>query len=296
MAVRRADAVVWGDLTLLTLRGVLGASIDATSARSAEKGRELMRARRHALSIAVVIAAMALLGVAGAAHAAFPDFTGCTATNFEQAGCLDIQNRVGTNIEIKGFNVPLGESLEIRGTLRGDGTFTPLFVPPAGTNGFFARAVPVPGGLLGIECIPGNTVLAITELAGSASEIRLNILTHDITIPVKVRLVNLLLGMDCHIGTTSRPVVLNLTPGTTSPPPPNRPITGSRGTESGFGRGPMYTGAVNVDNSFAVPGATECGLGLGLINSLVNLRLRLPSAAGNNAAIVHSDVAIRTVP
>ena len=252
-----------------------------------------MRAHRHALSIAAVIAAMALFGVAGTAQAVFPNFAGCTATNFEFDACLDIQNRAGTNINIKGFNVPLGESLEIRGTLRGNGTFTPLFVPPTGTNGFFARAVPVPGGLLGIEWIPGNSVLAITELAGPASAIRLNIITHDITIPIKVRLVNVLLGMDCHIGTNSRPVVLNLTSGTTSPLPPNTPISGSRGTEEGFERGLIFRGGINVDNSFAVPGATECGLGLGLINSLVNLRLRLPSAAGNNSTTVYNDVALR---
>ncbi len=253
-----------------------------------------MRARRHVLSIAAVIASMALLGVAGSAHAAFPDFSGCNATNFEQESCLDIQNRRGTNIEIKGFNVPLGESLEIRGTLRGNGTVIPLFVPPAGTNGFFARAVPVPGGLLGIEWIPGNSVLAITELAGSASAIRLNLATHELNVPVKVRLVNVLLGMDCHIGTNSNPVVLNLTPGTTSPPPPNRPITGNPGTEESNGRALIFRGAVNVENSFAVPGATECGLGLGLINSLVNLRLRLPSAAGNNSTVVYNDVALKT--
>jgi hypothetical protein len=296
MAVRRADAVVWGELAVLTLRGVLDASVDDVRAERGERQRKLMRARRHVLSIAAVIASMALLGIAGSAHAAFPDFTGCTATNFEQDACLDIQNRVGTAINIKGFNVPLGESLEIRGTLRGNGTFTPLFVPPAGTTGVFARPVPVPGGIFGIEWLPGNTVLAITELAGSPSAIRLNIVTHDVTIPIKVRLVNLLLGMDCHIGTSSRPVVLNLTPGTTSPPPPNTPISGSPGTEEGFERGIIFRGAVNVENSFAVPGATECGLGLGLINSLVNLRLRLPSAAGNNSAIVHNDVALRLAP
>jgi hypothetical protein len=237
---------------------------------------------------------MALLGVAGSAQAAFPDFTGCSASNFEQESCLDIQNRRGTNIVIKGFNVPLGESLEIRGTLRGNGTFIPLFVPPAGTNGFFARAVPVPGGLLGIEWLPGNSVLAITELAGPASAIRLNLATHVLTVPVKVRLVNLLLGMDCHIGTNSNPVTLNLTPGTTSPPPPNTPISGNPGIEESNGRAVIFRGAVNVENSFAVPGATECGLGLGLINSLVNLRLRLPSAAGNNSTTVYNDVALKT--
>jgi hypothetical protein len=251
-----------------------------------------MRARRHALAIAATIAAMALLGVAGSAHAVFPNFSGCTASNTERELCLDIQNRPGTRINIKGFDVPLGESLEIRGMIFSNETEIPDFVPPTGTNGFFGRPVPVPGGLLGIEWLPGNSVLAITELAGPASSIKLNTSTNSIRIPIKVRLVNLLLGMDCHIGTNSRPVVLNLITGTTSPPPPNTPISGRRGRIAITERAIIYTGNVNVENSFAVPGATECGLGLGLINSLVNLRLQLPSAAGNNSTVVNNDVAL----
>jgi hypothetical protein len=51
-------------------------------------------------------------------------------------------------------------------------------------------------------------------------------------------------------------------------------------------------GATSVDNAFAVPGASGCGL-LGIVDPLVNLRLRLPSAAGNNAMIVRSNVAFQ---
>lgn len=244
------------------------------------------------MAIAAIIAAIALLGVAGSANAVFPNFSGCTATDLQREACVDIQNR-SANLRIKDFNVPLGESLEIRGMLREDGAGGLLFVPPTGTNGFFARAVPVPGGIFGIEWIPGNTVLAITELAGPASAIRINIVTQTISLPIKVRLVNLLLGMDCHIGTNRNPVPLNLITGTTSPPPPNTPISGRLGTFTFTPRGGIIiTDNLNVENSFAVPGATECGFGLGLINSLVNLRLRLPSAAGNNAIEIHNDVAL----
>jgi hypothetical protein len=234
-----------------------------------------------------------LLAAGGVARATFPDFTGCTSTTLEGEACIDIQSRSG-NLNIKGFNVPLHESLEIRGMLRATGPFEAVFVPPAGTNGFFSRPVLVPGGLLGIEWLPGNSVLAITELAGPASAININILTGSITIPVKVRLENLLLGMECHIGTNSHPVVLNLITGTTSPPPPNTPITGVRGRMSPLPeeRGVQVIGGVNVENSFAVPAATECGFGLGLINALVDLKLQLPSAAGNNSVELHNDVAL----
>lgn len=248
-----------------------------------------MRSRKLALALAAVLVMAAFGG--GTAQAAFPDFTGCTATDISREACIHIKNRSG-NLNIKGFNVPLGESLEIRGTIRPDGMGGNLFTPPPGTTGFFARTVPVPGGLLGIEWIPGNSVLAITELAGSPSAIKIDTGSLGIRIPIKVRLVNVLLGMNCHIGTTSRPVVLNLITGTTSPPPPNRPISGRPGTVSSSGRAAIISGNLNVENSFAVPGATECGLGLGLINSLVNLKLRLPSAAGNNSTDIINDVAL----
>jgi hypothetical protein len=250
-----------------------------------------MRSRKLARALAATLAIAALVGGAQAAQAAFPNFSGCTATDISREACIDIQNRSGA-LNIRGFNVPLGESLEIRGKITPEAGGGNLFTPPSGTTGFFATPVPVPGGLLGIEWIPGNSVLALTELAGSPSAIRIDTGSLGVRIPIKVRLVNLLLGMDCHIGTTSRPVVLNLITGTTSPPPPNRPISGRVGEQSFTERAILIRGNLNVENSFAVPGATECGLGLGLINSLVNLKLGLPSAAGNNSAQIVNDVAL----
>lgn len=255
----------------------------------------MMRSPRYRVVVAAVVAAMALMVGAGAAQAAFPDFTGCTSRTPETGVCLDIQQRSG-NLNINGFNVPLHETLEIRGTLIPNGTERPLFQAPAGSTGFIGRTERVPGGLLGIEWIPGNTVLAITELAGSPSAIRLEGNDFSVRIPVKVRLVNLLLGMDCHIGTNSRPVSLNLTTGTTSPPAPNRPISGRIGTSGEIPGGLTLVGNSHVENSFSVPGATECGLGLGLINSLVNLRLGLPSAAGRNSVVLNSDIALAVRP
>jgi hypothetical protein len=249
-----------------------------------------MRSRKLGLALAAALVTMALIGGTQAAQAVFPNFSGCSARNIEREACIDIQNRSG-NLRIKGFNVPLGESLEIRGTLRPEAGGRNVFSAPTGTNGFFATPVPVPGGLLGIEWIPGNTVLAITELAGSPSDIHIETGDLSVRIPIRVRLVNLLLGMDCHIGTNSRPVNLNLITGTTSPPAPNRPISGRVGETSATERAILIRGNLNVENSFAVPGATECGLGLGLINALVNLRLGLPSAAGNNSIEVVNDVA-----
>src|SRR5689334_24937372 len=113
------------------------------------KAERSMRSRKLTLALASALATMAIGLGAQAASAAFPDFSGCRATNYATEACVDIQNRSG-NLNIKGFNVPLGESLEIRGTLREEAGGAPLFVPPTGTTGFFARTVPVPGGIFGI--------------------------------------------------------------------------------------------------------------------------------------------------
>ncbi len=246
---------------------------------------------RMRLAALLVVGASALF--ASSASAAFPNFSGCPRENSSVVDCFDAQSVTGS-LEIKGFTVPLGESLEIRGGLAEDGSGIPVFVPPAGTNGFFARPIRIPGGLLGIEFpIPGNAVLAIAQLAGSPSAIRIGfgIPVSTLSLPVKVKLENPILGGDCSIGTNSHPANVTLTTGTTSPPAPNRPISGSIG-ELRFEEGILeLLGARFVDNAFAVPGASGCGL-LGIANPLVDLKLQIPSAGGNNAMIVTNNVAL----
>lgn len=233
------------------------------------------------------------LGMSGTAMAAFPDFTGCPFSPGASGSCLDIQSPSGS-MTIKGFYVPLPNAFEIRGGVDflPDGSVS--FVPARGTNGFFARSVNVPGGLLGIDLpIPGNQVSATAELAGTASSIRLDFSNLGISLPIKLRLSNPLIGGNCHIGTNADPAYLNLITGTTSPPAPNRPISGAIGTQEDY---PTYTvlrGNLNVDNSFRVPRAYNCGIGLGLIDSVVNAKLKLPSAAGNNEMRITNNLALK---
>lgn len=248
-----------------------------------------MTMRKHLVALLVLGASFLF---ASSASAAFPNFSDCPRSNPEVFTCIDIQSVTGS-LEIKGFTVPLGESLEIRGGINQE---TRRFIPPTGTNGFFSRTIRIPGGILGIEFpIPGNAVDAIAQLAGSPSAIviDLEIPVTTIRLPVKVKLDNPILGSSCYIGSNSNPTNVNLTTGTTSPPPPNTPISGSIGTPSIGGEPPVLTltGATSVDNAFPVPGASGCGL-FGIVNPLVNLRLRLPSAAGNNTMIVRNNVAI----
>ncbi len=148
----------------------------------------------------------------------------------------------------------------------------------------------VPGGLLGIEGL-GGEVTATAELVGPVELNGANLLERKgtaVSLPLKVKLDNPLLLNRCFIGSESQPVNPLLTTGTTSPPGPNKPISGSIGKFS-FAAGQRITivPASLVDNAFTVPGANGCGLLPLLIDPLVDLISGVPAAAGHNAAIMN---------
>jgi hypothetical protein len=139
-------------------------------------------------------------------------------------------------------------------------------------------------------------VAAVTELAKPASSIGIstdNLLNEEgtaLSLPTRVKLENTFLGSECYIGSSTNPVTLNLTTGTTSPPAPNKPISGKLGEVSFLeSEGLGYTQVTNttlVDNSFAAPKASGCGgIFSILIDPLVDSKLGLESKAGNNTAI-----------
>jgi hypothetical protein len=204
------------------------------------------------------------------------------------------------------------------------------FVEAADGNTLSKTPQTVPGGLLGIKCeeIKGegplekgarklceevvksklNTVTATTELALPAPPATLSsiFLSEDsllepvlyevygipaFALPVKVKLENPLLGNECYIGSSTEPVVIKLTTGTTKPPPPNKPITGKVGELSSRAEGRILVIKHNslVDNLFAVPAAKGCGGKAfeAFIDPVVNAKLGLPSPAGNNTAILN---------
>lgn len=236
----------------------------------------------------------ALTGTAATASAAYPDFSDCPRAQVVGGICVHIQSRNGY-MDIKGFRVPIGESFQIRGGIKSVGDTTE-FVAPRGTNGVFSKPIQIPGGILGINFpLPGNAVTATAQLAGPASSIRLDINTASVQMPLKLKLSNPIIGSGCQIGSDANPVRVNLIVGTTSPPAPNRPISGVLGeqTYNEAQEALVFLGDRNVDNSFSIPGASGCGINLGLINSLINLKLKLPSAGGNNALVIDNDLAFR---
>jgi hypothetical protein len=114
-----------------------------------------------------------------------------------------------------------------------------------------------------------------------------------LSLPVKVKLENPLLGGACYIGSETSPVTLNLTSGKTAPPPPNEPISGKVGhfefkDEFEFVE---ITNNTLVDNAFAAPQATGCGgLLAPVLDPVIDAKLGLPSAAGHNTAIQNNTI------
>lgn len=249
-----------------------------------------MRMMRKLLLLgALVVGAFAALG--GTAMAQAP------ARGFEIFRACPNRPEVTTCIksDTKGGSLTLGSqrtTINKTQTVSGGVTDTGEIVFNAG-GGMTGDAIDVPGGLAGLTGISeiiiniltlgANRVQARPELVGTPT------LFPTFTLPIRVSLRNPFLTSTCGIGSRTSPITLNLTTMTTSPPPPNRPISG---IENPFGPDPanpaifMMRDNRYVDNAFAAPGAAGCDLlGFGLINGLVNSRAGLPSAAGRNEAI-----------
>jgi len=212
--------------------------------------------------------------------------------------------------------VPLTKPTTLQGgIIANEETGAETFVEAADGNTLSKTPQTVPGGLLKIvapeffgeplskifnEFInKGITgVTATTELVATPSISRTKLLEASgtaLTLPTRVHLENSFLGPKCYIGSKAKPVTVEFTTGTTSPPAPNKPITGSVGELEFKDEFTLIIIKKNslVNNSFAAPGAEGCGsqilfgLFTGLIDSAVNSQLGLPSAAGHNTAILN---------
>jgi len=254
------------------------------------------------LPIAGAVAACAAVFAGGAAAATpaagYEEFTTCPTRTVNTTIRFCISSVVTSgHLQIGSKDTPITDPI----TLIGATTTTGGFV----LGSFDGGRQTVPGGLIGITgldtLLGGLTgdllkVYARTELAGTPSNPALD----PVNLPIKIKLENPLIGDNCYIGSDTNPVNLQLTRGTTSPPPPNSPITGHDATNVFSDPLLPFITRENdirlVDNAFAAPAASGCRLNLGLlhisIDALVNLQSGLPSAAGTNETIQNGDAAV----
>jgi hypothetical protein len=278
------------------------------------------RARVKLLAVlALLVASVAALSVASPAfatpkgeYAVFADCPLTTATI-----CIHANTESGEFVVGK-KTVPIEKTITLQGGLNETETG---FVFVGAKDGNTLTKVPqkVPGGLAGlVNCneIKGSGLLekaeratcegifengltgvtATTELAAPASSIQISLgallggVGTALQLPVKVHLENPLFGSSCYVGSNAAPIVLPLTTGTTSPPPPNKPIKGNVGELTFNEEGTILTVLKNslVNNSFAAPATNGCGgIFEFLIGPIVNSSLGVPSTAGHNTAILN---------
>ena len=247
---------------------------------------------RRLLGSLVAAVAVIVAVVAPAAHGATPApgferFAGCPspAENPKVVACVT-STITGGNFKMGTKNVPISKPMTLSGGVEANGN-----VSANAKGGLTPVQQQVPGGVIGITGldwlvnfldIDSLQLFAQTEIAGVP-----NIGEAAITLPIRVKLINPVLGNNCYVGSFTNPIVLKLITATTNPPPPNKPITGKPFEFSFKEEVVIGKNGELVDNSFAAPGATGCQLTLfGFIpisiNGLVNSQSGLPSPAGNN--------------
>jgi hypothetical protein len=255
---------------------------------------------RRFAGVATLVAALAAVSGASSAYASEVEaFKQCPVNNPSVSLCVVAVASSGEFV-VGIRKVPIKHPVTLQGGLA-ETSEEGVFEMVAATNGETLSATPqtVPGGLVGIEGL-GGEVTATTELAGPASAVKLNPTDlafqegTALSLPVKLKVGNPILGNHCYGGSNQRPIVLNLTTGTTSPPPPNKPISGSRG-EPGSSEGGAITELHNdslVNNSFAAPGVEGCGLVPFFTDPLVDVAMGVPAPEGHNTAILTGTIKI----
>jgi hypothetical protein len=273
-----------------------------------------------AVAGAVAVASMAIAPTAFAHTGEFARFNNCPSTNPAVVVCLTSVTSGGEFV-LGTKKVPIVNPVTLQGGLGEveSPSFTAKFVAATSGDTLSKSPQPVPGGLSGLvnckeislswlrsscEAVFENGLTGVKstlELAKPVSEIRvspLNLLFEEgtaLTLPVKVHLENPLLGSECYVGSSSSPIMLNLTTGTTAPPLPNKPIKGDTGTfeEKEAGAIFVFNGAHLVDNSFSAPGASGCGGWPAeyILDPIINASVGVPSAAGKNTAVLVNTIA-----
>jgi hypothetical protein len=270
---------------------------------------------RRLLLAAVLTALMALAPASqalGASHnpkGEFAQFKECPLNRVTLEFCVFSESNGGF-FQTGKKTVPLKNPVILQGGIENNKEGIQKFFGAENGDTLSKTPQPVPGGLLGIEAPKSwpkflqdlfnetinnglTGVDATVELAAPATSIginTLNLLIEEgtaLSLPVKIKLSNSFLGSNCYIGSNSKPIVIDFTTGTTSPPPPNSPIKGATGEVTFNETFTLITisGGKLVNNSYGAPGASGCGgIFSFLIDPFVNSIIGLPSAAGNNAA------------
>jgi len=278
-----------------------------------------MRLTRAALLVVTVVALFWASSASALLLGEFTRFQHCPRANAEVQKCLYMVGE-GGSLTLGSRIIPIDNSIAFQGGIGSPSSGISQFYGATGGATLSKTPQPMPGGLAGL--VPPETapwlvasleaffvenmltgVSATLELAGSESSIEVGELHLyeaegiALKLPVKVHLENPFLGKACYIGSSSTPLVWELTTGTTSPEEPNEPISGTPGTTELLEEEEIreQDGVELVDNKWAAPKAHGCGGGLGfLVDPIVNEQLGATSA-GHNSVELEGATSVATV-
>jgi hypothetical protein len=268
------------------------------------------RACRALLLTSIFVVSMVAVGVSSASATPtgeYAVFAQCPVGTPHVKTCIVARTESG-EVKLGNQGVPIVNTQTLQGGLIKLNTFESSFAEALNKETLTKTAQRVPGGLLGIKCseIKGEWLIekglrylceklfeeglagvyATTELAAPASSIILNQPFLEIEegtalyLPVKVKLENALFGSECYVGSSSEPIKLELTSGTSGT------LKGKLGELSTKAEGGILVVKNNtiVDSAFAAPEAKGCGIG-GILDGLINSKLGLPAKTGNTAVL-----------
>ncbi len=256
--------------------------------------------------MALTTAVFAVFGAASAManpKGEFAVFEQCPTKNAELSACLVARAESGS-VQFGTETVPVVFTQTLQGGFIENEEGAEKFVGAANGDTLSKTPQKVPGGLSGLvncteikepkakkacEEVFENKltgVYATLELAGPASSIGIDeaALFEEsgtaLSLPIKVKIENPLLGSTCYLGSESAPIVTELSSGTSGS------LKGKFGTLGSRAEGDIavITDNTLVNNTVSVPGAHGCGGSLfeGVLDPIVNARLGIPAGKGKN--------------
>jgi hypothetical protein len=273
-------------------------------------------------AIAVVaLGALVLVPTASAHTGQYARFNNCPSTNPTAFKCL-YSETIGGKVVLGKKTVPIVNKVILQGgyTVENEAGNSTFIAASNGAPSLVPTPQPVPGGLSGlVNCkeislgwlrascesifengltgvnstlelaLPANQIVVSQEALGGELGVALKL-------PVKVHLENPLLGSSCYIGSSTSPIIWNLTSGATKPPAGTAPIHGFSGEFNFIEGGEILEleKAKLVENNWPAPGATGCGGWPAeyILDPIIEASVGVPSAAGKNVAILENNIFI----
>jgi hypothetical protein len=284
---------------------------------------------RYLLLVMVPAIALAAIGFSASAAALehhpsgdYARFADCPLSNPATDLCIFAQTE-GGELMIGRKLIPTSKAMTLQGGVHEDqASGRQTFIGAEDGNTFSKTPQIIPGGVFEIAAprsLPGfvqgifnefvdreaTNLTATTEFAAPASAVGID--TQDLveakgdglSLPVKIKLSNPLLGEGCYIGSNADPIAIPLSTGSIASSKLHKPIEGKPGHAQFKDEYNLVTIKEDslINDSFPSPRAQGCGGMLAfLVGPAINAELGLPVAAGGNEAILDGTLKTANAP